>query len=619
MWDSVKSNMSGKIVYYNWRWPANIHPLELEFECIKKGGAWKRQDGQTAGMGLFYHYKKAISIWCPEFYQHRWFDALLQGYLPHEWIGIAGPKDSGKTSGLAVILLTDYWAFPTCTSIILSSNTMKSLKNRVFGEITMRFRAARRRIPWLPGHMIEGDCRIVTDEHDECVDGRDVRNGFIGIPVKAGDKKSMEDIMGIKNKRKRWMIDELQTLPAAALDGTANFMQNDADCKVIGPGNPSNISDAHGKLCQPHQSLGGWESGIDQKGKTTTWRTTFANGICIQFPGFDSPNFDIPEDQPVPFPMIMTRAQMVKDAETWGKTDWHFAMFNLGQWPRGMASNRVITRLMCINAHALDEARWAGPQSTTIVVCDAGFGGDRCVVHEMRFGRELWRPSNAGEVNASTLISQTPPEDETREVLERVATHIIPIEGNDVKEAENQIVDWCRDYCGQRRIPPDHFGYEPGMRTSLVQKMSDNWSPKCQVVDFGGKPSEGDVSYDIKVPCREYYFNFNTELWYSWRLVIECQQFRGLDAETMDEACMREYMKVGGNKIKLETKEDFKKKVGFSPDRADGIVVGVELAKRLGFVIKRQKPRDDEDGDGWMREFAEKAKKHWSSGRLQPC
>lgn len=598
-------------------WDEFTHPLAIEFRCIVKGGKWVRPKGEEAGKGLFFHYKKAIEIIWPDFIQHRWFNTTLEEYLAHEWIGIAGPKDAGKTGGLSVILLADYYPFSTCTSIILSSTTMKALKNRVFGEFTMRHRAARKRIEWLPGHMIESECRIVTDERDENVDGRDVRNGVIGIPVKDGKNNALDDIIGIKNKRKRWMIDELQTLPASALDGTANFMQNNADCKVIGSGNPSSMDDAHGKLCQPSNSIGGWDGGIDQQGGTKVWPTTFDNGVCIQLPGSDCPNMDVAPELPVPFPFLMTRDRMEKDGRTWGKTDWHFMMFNEGRWPRGQAASRVITKQMCVNGHALEEARWAGPKRIKIGCMDAGFGGDRCIFHELHFGREMWMPEHPGEIKVNGFVTQEPLENDDRQIIALIDTQVVPIEGSEVKGAEDQIVLWAKKECEKRDILPANFFYEAGMRTSLVQKFPQLWSDKPVSIDFGGKPSEGKVSQDIDVECREYYFNFVTELWYTVRLVIESQQFRQLTEETMREGCMREYKRVGANKLQVETKKEFKEKAGFSPDLFDALVTGIAGAKMRGFTIRRIKAiKSQEDDDRWKRELEEKSKKYWSAGQL---
>jgi hypothetical protein len=607
------------ISHYGWGFDLNTHPLEVEFECIRRGGKWQKKSGNWCGEGLFFHYKAAIGLLWPQFKQHRWFETMLEAWIGHEWIGVAGPKDASKSGTMAVIHLADYYAFPNNTTTILSSTTKEALKNRIWAEVSMRHREAKEKFEWLPGYIIEGDLRLVTDIKKSNVDIRDMRNGMVGIPIKRGDiQAAMSLIIGIKNKRKRWVCDEAQTLPPAALDATANFFQNDSDCKVIGLGNPSDIMDAHGKLCEPHSSLGGWQGGIDQQGKTKTWRTRFENGVCVQLPGSDSPNMDVPIGVTPPFPFLMTRERMEKDAETWTRTDWHYMMFNEGRWPRGQAANRVITRQMCLLGHAMDAPTWANTNITKIGCMDAGFGGDRCVFHELWFGRELWKPKNIGEVNASNLISQTPPEDENRQIIALVDTQIIPIEGSDVKGAEDQIVEWCRRECVRRGIAADNFFYEPGMRTSLVQKFSQLWSSKPVSIDFGGKPSDAQVSSDIPVNCREYYFNFVTELWYTVRLVIESQQFRGLTETTMDEACMREFKRGGGNKIQIETKKEYKQKTGFSPDNFDALVCGIYGAIKHGFSIKRQKAFDSEEVDeSWKRELEQRAKDYRKRGRLQ--
>ena len=147
--------------------------------------------------------------------------------------------------------------------------------------------------------------------------------------------------------------------------------------------------------------------------------------------------------------------------------------------------------------------------------------------------------------------------------------------------------------------------------------MTQLWSTKPVAIDFGGKPSEGKVSMDIDVACRDYYFNFVTELWYTVRLIIECQQFRQLSEGAMEEACMREFMRVAGNKIQIETKADYKAKTGFSPDLFDALVVGVEGAKRKGFSVRRQKaPEADDEDDSWKKELQDKAKRYRQAGQL---
>jgi hypothetical protein len=146
-------------------------------------------------------------------------------------------------------------------------------------------------------------------------------------------------------------------------------------------GNPAQTTDALGILCEPHVTVGGWDGGIDQTPKTKTWKTRFEGGICIQYPGSDSPNMDAKIGDPAPYPFLMTREVLERDAQTWGKDDWHYTMFDEGRMPHGQGTRRVITRQICLKQHAMESQ--SGSIPLTYITADAAFwavGGDRCVL-----------------------------------------------------------------------------------------------------------------------------------------------------------------------------------------------------------------------------------------------
>jgi hypothetical protein len=171
--------------------------------------------------------------------------------------------------------------------------------------------------------------------------------------------------------------------------------------------------------------------------------------------------------------------------------------------------------------------------------------------------------------------------------------------------------------CEAYGISPENFFFDAGMKASLASAFARIWSPKVNAVDFDGKPSERKVSKQIDISCRDYYFNFVTEMWYSWRLVVDAGQFRGLSEVVMLEGCKREFEKVAGNKIQIEPKHEMKKKTGESPDMADSLVISIEGARRRGFTIARveNKERAASD-DKWKKELMEREQKVWSSGQL---
>jgi len=562
-----------------------------------------------------------MQILWPEIQWHFWNDLLLDNWLRHRCIAVLGPTNSGKTNSFAIFHLMDYYAFPTQTTVIVCSTTKDRLEDRIWGEIKKWHKLAKKRFSWVPGNLIEGKMRIVTDERSEASEGRDFRNGLVGVPCKkSGEYTGLGDFIGIKNKRVRLAGDELQLLPKAFIDSIPNLIKND-NCKITGLGNPKETTDALGILAEPAAGLGGWDGGIDQTPKTKTWKTRWPEGVCIQLCGLDSPNTRVPPSLPVPFPFLITRKQLEDDAATWGKDDWHFTMFNEGRMPRGQGSRRIITRRICEKGGAFLEPRWNDSQLTNVTFLDAAYravGGDRCVFGHLQFGYEA--PLDLGTAVASALIDQNWKQKNLRMIMALVDLKIIPItEGINVRsdEPEDQIMQFVRAENEARHVPPENFFYDSGMRTSLVQCFARKYSNKVNAIDCGGRPSETRVSEAIDVPCCDYYSKFITELWYSVRLVIEGGQFRGLTQDAMAEGCAREWKMVSGNKIEVESKAEMKKKTGRSPDLFDALAIGVEGCKRLGFRIARMaNPEEEVIDQKWKRELRDKARTLAHAGAL---
>jgi len=176
----------------------------------------------------------------------------------------------------------------------------------------------------------------------------------------------------------------------------------------------------------------------------------------------------------------------------------------------------------------------------------------------------------------------------------------------------------CRHQCEVRNITPENMFFDAGMRTSLVTAFCRNWSTGVNSVDCGGKPSETQVSSEIKSTCRDYYSKFVTELWFSVRLAVESRQFRGMTEECCNEFCQREWKLVSGNRIEIETKEEMKIKTGRSPDLADAVAVGLFGARKRGFVISKLIPQDEDlnPTQAWKRELQLKAQDLWRSSSL---
>lgn len=597
-----------KEVYGLWV-SSTVVPLNLEMEMIRRGGSFKNKvTHKICGLGLAYHFKEAIKLIWPYIKFHKWLDMIIDNYVTHRTIVIIGPASSGKTLGAALCVLLDYYCYPSSTTVIICSTTKERLEDRIWGEIKKLHRDACDRWSWLPGNLIEGRMRLVTDHRRMAKEGRDFRNGIVGVPCKkGGEYTGLGDFVGLKNKRVRLLGDELSLLPRVWVDSISNLDKN-LDFKAVGLGNAKDTTDALGVLAEPSTRLGGWEAGLDQVPVSKTWEIRRPNGICIQLVGSESPNLDGKLGIP-----LITQEAIDRDVAFYGKDSLWFTMMCQGMMPRGQGSRRVLTRQQCTKMGALNEPRWLDNQRTKIAFLDAayrGVGGDRCVFGTLEFGYEADVAVDPGTVIVTSMINQSSPTLLKRHILAITLTTVVPIKDGPGIIPEDQIVAYCQKHCEDNGIPPENFFYDSGMRTSLVQAFGRIWTPRVNSIDCGGKPTDRRVSADIDLACSAYYSKRITEIWYSVALTVQNGQFRGLTEDVMMEFCSREYGIVGANKIEVETKEKMKEKTGRSPDLADAVAIGVEGARTRGFVIKSNRPaKQAKIDDSWKRELKERAQK----------
>jgi hypothetical protein len=124
------------------------------------------------------------------------------------------------------------------------------------------------------------------------------------------------------------------------------------------------------------------------------------------------------------------------------------------------------------------------------------------------------------------------------------------------------------------------------------------------------------VSAQIQVPCNKYYVNFISEMWFSVRLVVEAAQFREMKDSALYEFCDREYTKKG-DRIQVEPKDKMKERMGYSPDLADTVAIGLEGARRLGFTINMKTAVEHKSSsDEWKNRVRQKSRELYNQGAL---
>lgn len=553
---------------YGQTWPDHVSPLSIEFQFIKNGGYWNI-GGKQVGKGLFHHFRAAQTLLWPETEHNPWSDLILQNILENRITSVSGCRDSGKTFSMSRYSLTDYFIFPNDTLIIMTSTDLRGLQLRVWGEIKRLFLEARARWPGLPGNVVESLHGVFTDQLTDDTPIRDIRKGIIGIPIldrKGAWTGGLSKFVGIKQKRRRLLGDEVQFAPVEYLTVLSNL--DKGDFKGVFVGNALANMKALDKISEP---LEGWANHPDPV-KTEVFPNRFG-GKTITLVGTDSPNFDYPEDQPTKFPYLIDWKDEKSVRERYGKDSEQYYSQILGIRKPGLFAHRVLTPEMCEKYGAFEKCVWEGESTTKVYACDMGFGGDRCVAGWGEFGQSV----------------------DGRIVLRFNQPKVIPISVD--SEPEDQIALFIREDCREAGIEASHVFFEAGMKATAATAMAKIFSPECNAVNFGGSPTKRPVSADEFVidretgnkrpkRCDEHYIKFVTELYFSIRLATMARQIRELPKDVADEFYMREWTKEKGDRYEIETKKETKERTGMSPDLADWGVIVCEGARRLGFMIE---------------------------------
>jgi hypothetical protein len=456
---------------------------------------------------------------------------------------------------------------------------------------------AKEKFDWLPGYPLDSKRCITTDELDsddfERAAARDLRKGVVCVPtVMGGRSVGLGKWIGRKQVHVRLVADDCTAMSSTFLSGFAN-LNNNVDFQATICFNPDDVLDPGGIASEPKD---GWSSHMEPT-KTCIWDTKFYNGRCINLVGTDSPNFDFPQHLPPRYPYLVSQKKINETLSAFPKDSFEYYSQCVGVMKISQMSRRVITRDLCRQFHALDNAIWDGSDTTLIGGLDASYGGDRCVGGHCEFGKCM-----DGKIR-----------------LMFHPYHIVPVKvrtGEPMAE-EDQISDYEKTYSEAHQVKPENYFHDSTGRGSLGTSLSRIWSSNCNPIEFGGSPTKRPVTMDTFINdkvtgerrlkrCDEHYSKFVTELWYSLRYAIEADQIRGLPEDVMDELCRREWDRVANDKIEVESKSDLKERIRKSCDLGDWAAICLEGARRKGFAIsKLSNSEPSKPDDGLEKENAE--------------
>lgn len=591
--------------------------INTELTCFNIG--WRRDEG---GLDKFGHFKRIVDLlWNnpdvggnKRFIWNPWAERILRKMCECSELGVAGSASSGKSSPAALWAVVNYIAAPTHTKVFIMSTTLDGAKQRVWKE----FREYMAALPNFPGKPLWSTNRVLGMAYE----GDDYSESS-GIQLLAGEKSSektaLEKLIGIKAPKTGVVDESFEALRARPeFEDVVNRFKdkedylrdllprllNVSDTRVgkiiliideatgiaegiynaimtnMKPGNPGHLQvimlgnpcfhwDVHGLFCEPKI---GWDavSLADEEWETRT------GGTCIRFNGEKNPRITERDER---LNWMQTQRDLDELAERYGgRTSFFYHRMVLAFWcPEGAALG-VYSRgdfVLALAKPGGERVVWGNERPIKISVLDPSFtsGGDKASCTYFLYGRAA----------------------DGKWVLEYDENIAIKIDASrtDTEAASYQVVRNWKWENEARHVAPSCAAFDSSGAPSFADIVREEYSPEVQPINAQGKAVAKRVGSErnpdgTPVKGSERFANRATEIYYGAHPFLRSGQIRNLPVDLVKGICLRQIVKRKsgdtGRTIQIESKKDFRRREGRSPDDEDSFFLGVEHAKtRHGF------------------------------------
>ena len=537
---------------YGYQFPQGTNEVTMELHAFLDA-----RDPEKGGLGQFEHFKNAVDllwndpqkptsrnfIWSP------WAEDMLYEACDNQYLSIAGCASSGKSDTMALWGIINYLADPYNTLVIVTSTTLREARRRIWKSITELWSA----VHGLPGKMVPSLGQIKGLSKDG---GFWESTGIVLVPAeKRKEKEAIGKLVGIKQKRLILIADELPELPESLVHAAYTNLSTNPQFQMIGLGNPNSHFDAFGVYSKPKL---GWGAVTEND---TEWETS--RGKCIRFNAEENPN--VLSGKKI-YPWMPDRQTVEAAKRDYGANSLLYYRMYKGFWcPDGIDSG-VYSEADLVRGVASSKAKF-DKTPLKVAAIDPSFtnGGDRSIVFFGSLGKQ-----------------------DGVQVLQFDSYEALSEDINDQKTPRSvQIARKFKDVCIKKGVLPVNAACDAtGAGGPFHDIVSVEWDDRVLPVNFAGKASERPVSATDKTPGHDRYANRMSEIWYQGQELLRSQQLRGIFTDLAREMVGRKYETSGSNlKIKVESKIDYKSRIGKSPDIADAAFILIDLCRtRHGFM-----------------------------------
>lgn len=541
----------------------DISDVAIELECARM-----KHSPENGGLGEREHFKNVCCHIYPEMREtwEYWLDRRLDGFLSDTIVTtFLSGGGIGKSFAMGLFGYVWWQMNPTERGVLVGTTTLSAIEGRVFGYI----KAAHRRIEKLGGFATGGNYPkiIVKHENEYGEIEEDKQHGIFAKAIKSSSPAAaVEDLIGYHPKDGLLiLIDEAADIYYEAIrDAIPNWIKGTRMLKVVMSGNPRHPSDTLCKFSEPdHPDR--W--GTIKWGETVYWKTVW--GEAYHFDCYDSPRIKEPErlEDCVWLP---TEETIERDIRLCGGEDTEiFLRQNRGIYVFDNSEDVAITYSMCNKHKVKSRPDISGFGHQYMLALDPSFStkGDECIFKI--FQRTL---DKDGRYILDFMGDET--------------TFSLALKASKVNPHSYQILDKLIDLCEEWNIPPEYCIIDTmGSGIGLGDLLKVEFSTSFIEASVVGRASDRFIDINQKKKASELYANKATELWFAVQQFIQSDQIFGLDDKTIDQLCTRTY-EIRNGKYYIQQKKKFKALYGYSPDRADAVSYGVELARQHGLKQK---------------------------------
>ena len=530
--------------------------------------AFNRHTLATARVNIFWQI--ADILWNgperhePLFQRHPWADQMIAAAAREKYLAIGGAGSSGKSYTMAGWAIVNWLAAPDRTLVLVTSTTLREARKRIWGAIINLLTA----VPGLPIR--------IRDSIGEAnyVDPNGVLHNDAGLTLVAAEKSKTREatakLIGIKNEYMMLVADELSELSHSITQTALSNLSTNRNLRVVAMSNPNSRFDAFGDWAEPKN---GWDSVVNEA--DYDWRTKYG-GRYIRFDAERSPNIEAGTEL---YPWLPTESRIAEAKRNLGENSRAFLRMYRAVFFDNDEADGVYTESELMRGGAMQQAELRDP--VPVAALDPAFtnGGDRPT---LRFGLLGYAPNG----QYTLLLGETVLlfEDETQKAVPRTY----------------QIVKQLKEQCQKRGVKPENVAIDAtGAGSPFCDVVAAEWSPSVQRVTFAGKATDRRVSMSNPTPCYDLYANRVSEIWFAGKDLIRCGQLKGVDQELAKEMCARQYETVKGGeglRMRVESKLDYKKRAGSSPDLADAAFLLIDLARNRHGLIAFDLPENGGSG-----------------------